>query len=303
MNTQAGTTATYAEMVQRTVDYADAAKDVNPDALIFGPVNYGWQGMVRFQDAADASNRDFLEFYLAADGAPRRPRPAGALVDVLDVHWYPEAQGNARHVTRITEDNTDAGGGRRAQAGAAQALGPDIHRDELDHAVLLGRAHPAAAAPQGEDRRANYPGTKLAITEYNYGGANHISGGIAQADVLGIFGREGLFAANAVAAGRRTTTSSTARFEMFRNYDGANGSFGDTSIRATNSDVANASVYASVDAGNAGRMVIVAHQQGRHRADRGHRRHPHRAVQHRAGVRADQRQLGAAAARRTSTSR
>jgi O-glycosyl hydrolase len=44
---------------------------------------------------------------------------------------------------------------------------------------------------------------------------------------------------------------------MFRNYDGANGSFGDTSIRATNTDVANASVYASVNAGDAARMVIV----------------------------------------------
>jgi hypothetical protein len=41
----------------------------------------------------------------------------------------------------------------------------------------------------------NYPGTKLAITEYNYNGGTNISGGIAQADALGIFGREGLFAA------------------------------------------------------------------------------------------------------------
>jgi len=45
---------------------------------------------------------------------------------------------------------------------------------------------------------------------------------------------------------------------MFRNYDGTNGSFGDTSIRASTSDVATATVYASVNAGNANRMVIVA---------------------------------------------
>lgn len=44
---------------------------------------------------------------------------------------------------------------------------------------------------------------------------------------------------------------------MFRDYDGSNGSFGNTSIRATNSDVANASVYASIDAGVPNRMVIV----------------------------------------------
>jgi hypothetical protein len=38
----------------------------------------------------------------------------------------------------------------------------------------------------------NYPGTKTAITEYNWGALNDITGAIAQADLLGIFGREGL---------------------------------------------------------------------------------------------------------------
>ena len=38
----------------------------------------------------------------------------------------------------------------------------------------------------------NYPGTKTAITEYNWGGQEHINGALAQADILGIFGREGL---------------------------------------------------------------------------------------------------------------
>ena len=43
---QAGRNATYAEIVQRSIDYADAAKDVNPKSKVFGPVNYGWQGFV-----------------------------------------------------------------------------------------------------------------------------------------------------------------------------------------------------------------------------------------------------------------
>ena len=37
-----------------------------------------------------------------------------------------------------------------------------------------------------------YPGTKLAITEYNWGGLDDINGSLAQADILGIFGRERL---------------------------------------------------------------------------------------------------------------
>ena len=38
----------------------------------------------------------------------------------------------------------------------------------------------------------NYPGTKIGITEYNWGAEPSINGATAQADILGIFGREGL---------------------------------------------------------------------------------------------------------------
>ena len=38
----------------------------------------------------------------------------------------------------------------------------------------------------------DYPGTKTAITEYNWGGQEHINGALAQADILGIFGAYGL---------------------------------------------------------------------------------------------------------------
>ena len=37
-----------------------------------------------------------------------------------------------------------------------------------------------------------YPGTKIGITEYNWGAEGYINGATAQADILGIFGREGL---------------------------------------------------------------------------------------------------------------
>jgi hypothetical protein len=255
--TQAGLNATYAEMVQRTVDYADAAKDVVPAAQIFGPVNYGWQGMVRFQDAADANNRDFLEFYLAQMAAAEGTT-GHRLVDVLDVHWYPEATGlNAMGgQTRVTEDNADTG------AVAARKQAPrslwDPAYTETSWITGCCSGGPLRLIPRLKDKiAANYPNTKLAITEYNYGGPNHISGGIAQADVLGVFGREGLYAAT---LWRLSDSNSfiNGGFESFRNYDGANGSFGDTSIRAMNSDVSTASVYASVNSGNAARMVIVA---------------------------------------------
>jgi hypothetical protein len=38
-----------------------------------------------------------------------------------------------------------------------------------------------------------YPGTKLSISEFSFGASNHISNGIATADTLGIFGKQGVY--------------------------------------------------------------------------------------------------------------
>ena len=49
-----------------------------------------------------------------------------------------------------------------------------------------------------------YPGTQIGITEYNWGAEGHINGATTQADIFGIFGREGLDLADALDdAGRR----------------------------------------------------------------------------------------------------
>ena len=259
VGSQAGSTATYAEMVQRTVDYADAAKDVAPTAQVFGPVNYGWQGMIRFQDAADAAGRDFLNFYLQQMAAAE-VTTGHRLVDVMDVHWYPEARGacvgNPMDGCRITDNNNETAV-VAARIAAPRSLWDSTYVENSWIAQSLGNQAINLLPRLKNKITTNYPGTKLGITEYNYGGANHISGAIAQADVLGIFGREGLYAATLwrLEPGNDFIYGG---FDAFRNYNGTNGSFGDTSIRATNSDPVNTSVYASVDAGNAARMVVVA---------------------------------------------
>ena len=82
------------------------------------------------------------------------------------------------------------------------------------------------------------------------------SGAIAAADVLGIFGRDGVDMATMWPLSSETFTY--AAFEAFRDYDGAGAAFGDTSVQATTTDVPNASVYASLESTDAGRLVIVA---------------------------------------------
>jgi hypothetical protein len=97
----------------------------------------------------------------------------------------------------------------------------------------------------------------LALTEYDNGGGQHIAGTIAQADNLGVFGAHALFAANMWLLAPKEPYS-LAGFRAFRNFDGANHHFGDTSIEATSSNVANVAVYVSTDSGRAGRVVMVA---------------------------------------------
>ena len=260
VTSQAGTKISYAEVVQLSVDYASAAKDVNPAVQILGPVNYGWGGYVDLQGAPDAGGRDFLSFYLQQMSAAGNT--AGhRLLDALDVHWYPEARGvcvgNPMDGCRITDNNTEASV-VAARMAAPRSLWDSTYRESSWIQQSLGNGQGINLLPRLMSKiTANYPGTKLAMTEYNYGGANHISGAIAEADVLGIFGREGLYAATMWPL-ESNNSFIFGGFESFRNYDGANGSFGDTSIRATNSDPVNTSVYASVDTGNAARMVVVA---------------------------------------------
>ena len=73
---------------------------------------------------------------------------------------------------------------------------------------------------------------KLSLSEYKYGGGADISGGVAEADALGIFGQQGLFAANWWDDGSSAVYVNSA-FNMYLNYDGRGHKFGNTSIAAS----------------------------------------------------------------------
>ena len=243
---------TYAELLERTVAYASGIKNAAPEALVFGPVSYGWTGFNSLQDAADASGRNFLDFYLdslreAETRAHRR------LVDVLDLHWYPEARGGG---ARVIEDND----GPRVAAARVQAPRSlwDPSYVETSWISQDARAGAIRLIPRMKEKiAAHYPGTRLAITEYNFGGGGHISGALAQADALGVFGREGVFAAAMWSMNAGTRFLDPA-FAAFTDYDGSGGRFGNTSVEASSSDDAKTSIYASVDEGREDRMVLVA---------------------------------------------
>ena len=242
---------TYAELLSKSIDYASMVKRVAPSAQVFGFVSYGFNGFVSLQNAQDASGRDFTDFFL--DGVRTAGQAAGKrLVDVLDLHWYPEAQGGGVRV--IGESTAAAVVAARVQS--PRSLWDPTYVETSWVASYMGN-QPIKLIPSMQSKiAAHYPGTKLAFTEYYFGGGAHISGAVAQADALGVFGREGVFAA------MLWPMSSDIRFidagyRMFRNFDGAGSNFGETSVRAASSDLTSVTTYASLDSVNAGRVVMV----------------------------------------------
>ena len=241
---------TYADIIRIDAEYANAIKDVAPKALVFGPASYGWGGMTNFQGAPDAKGRDFLEFYLsemknAEQSAGRR------ILDVLDLHWYTEAYANKKRITE--EDTSPESVAVRVQS--TRGLWDPSYDEPSWIAKSLG-GKPVMFIPRIMEKiKKCYPGTKLAITEYNYGGSKHISGGIAEADALGIFGREDIFAAS-IWGGTDKGSFNNGAFDAFRNFDGNGGHFGDLCLAATTSDVTKVAFYASKDS-KSGQVVLV----------------------------------------------
>jgi hypothetical protein len=244
--------------IAKTISLAKALKDQFPDLVIFGPVHFGFGGIYNWQgelSATPTGSNWFPDKYLpaikTASAAYGKP-----LVDVYDFHWYSEAKDDSGHrVTTLTSATlTDAQAQAIVQSPRSLwdttytesswitgALGGPIY--------ILGRLQSRIAAEN--------PGMKLSITEYNNGGSQHIAGAIAQADNLGIFGAQGLFAANLWPL-NSDEPYILAGFRAFRNFDGAHSSFGDTAVQATSSNPQNVAVYASTDSTKPGRVIFVA---------------------------------------------
>ncbi len=241
----------YVELVTRNITFATMIKSVAPSAEVCGPASYGWGGYVDLQSAPDAAGKgEFLDYYLskvhqAATTAGHR------LVDYLDLHWYPEATGGGQ---RVTGTQTDAATVAARVQAPRSLWDPTYVESSWIESTIANQ--PIALIPRMREKiAANDPGMRLAFTEWNYGAGQDISGAVATADVLGVFGREAVgLATNWPLASNESYTY--AAFRAFRNYDGAGGAFGDTSVQATTSDLPTATIYGSVDAAS-GRPVIV----------------------------------------------
>jgi hypothetical protein len=236
---------TYDELVSRSTSYAAAVKASDPSAATLGPSDWGW--CAYFYSAADPcgpgadrtahGNIDVGRYYLRQMKASAEAHGGQRLLDYFDEHYYPQANGVAL--------NSAGDAARQAlRLRSTRSLWDPTYTDESWIGTDVG-APPIQLIPRFRSWiNADYPGTKLAITEYNFGGLESMNGALAQADALGIFAREGLDLATLWGPPRADQPGAYA-FRMYRNYDGHGGSFGDTWARATSADQDKVAIYAA----------------------------------------------------------
>jgi hypothetical protein len=263
LEVQGATRTTSDNYITKTINLTKALKDQFPNLVIFGPVHYGFLGIYNWQTelaATPTGTNWFTDKYLQAlkTASATYGKP---LVDVYDFHWYPEDYDSSS--TRIINLSSTSLSDAQMQliVQSPRNLWDTTFTDPGNSNPwvnqTLGNAPINILGRLQAKINSEFPGMKISISEYESGGWNNIAGTIAQADDLGIFGNQGIFAAAFWPPGG-TFSYALAGFRAFRGFDGAKADFGDTSLQATSSNVQNVVVYASTDSTTPGRVVFVA---------------------------------------------
>jgi uncharacterized protein (TIGR03437 family) len=251
---------TYDEVLSLNTTYAAAIKQADPTALISGPVADNWASLFfskkdivsgwssksgnYWSNPVDRNAHNgvpFLSWYLQQMQSYERQNGT-RLLDILDMHAYYEPS------------VLDSG----AESAAIDALRLDSTREFWDPTYVVNGDYwivdpdnnGAPIAPQLIPRlrqivAQNYPGTKIAISEYNWTGLTTLNGALTQAELLGVFGREQLDMATLWGPPSPTDPGAFA-FQIYRNYDGMGGTFGDTSVQSVSTDQSRLSVFGAL---------------------------------------------------------
>jgi PKD repeat protein len=254
---------TYDEMRDRTYQYAAALKTSDSSAKTLGPVLWGW--CAYFFSAVDecgAKNSDynahsqtyFVPWYLQQMKA-YEDQYGVRILDYLDLHNYPAA-------SNVSLSPGCSPVVQALRLRSTRSLWDTTYVDESWIASMGFDGGIVKLIPRMKAWvNANYPGTKLAITEYNWGGLDSINGALAQADVLGIFGREGLDLATIWGPPDSSQPGAFA-FRIYRNYDGTGHGFGETGVQASSADQGKLSVYAARRSLDSALTVVVINKTG-----------------------------------------
>ncbi|RYE14007.1 MAG: hypothetical protein EOP51_28870, partial [Sphingobacteriales bacterium] len=242
-------------LLDNSVELSARIKQMDPTAEVYGPASWGVSEFESLQDAPDWGDvrgdyATFIDYYLAK---MKERGGSTRLLDVLDVHWYPQGRNDGLSPFNNSSDYATSA----ARMEMTRSLWDSTYRENTWIGTDSWKVDQFLPFIPKMNKHINsyYPGTKLAITEYSYMGTGHPSGGIAQADALGIFGKQGLYLATYWGG---VIDYVKAGFDIYCNYDGNGGKFGDISVSSVTSDIDNSSVHASIESADESRTHIIA---------------------------------------------
>ncbi len=262
---------TYQEMYDKIVAYASVIRAADPAAKIVGPEEWSWWAM--FASGLDqangfsAANSDYNTHnqtyyypWLLQQLHAYQQQTGTQLLDVLSVHCYNGAPGG----------NDDSLSGQQYRNRETRILWDPTFQDPSWYGDIGINGRVISWIPTLKAMVSQYdPGLQIGCTEYNWGDEPNLNGATTQADVLGIYGREGFDLATRWTVATNTSTSPTTYYvtylasQIYRNYDGANSTFGDTSVEASVANPDNLSAFASVrDSDGALTAMVINKQQG-----------------------------------------
>ena len=251
---------TYDELWERTVQYAEAIRRADPTAKIAGYCSWGWLDL--FYSAADSGSDSFrtqadskahggepMAVWFLKNCADYRRKTGKPLLDVFDVHWYPQGQSGGQGVYQ--------GKGVDPQLCALRLRSTaDLWDEQYQQESWIKDAAPGKAVALIPRIRnwidKHNPGMEISLGEYNFGGADNISGALAQTDVLGIFGREKL---NLAFLWHTPEGTQELGWQILRDYDGKQSRFGDRAL-AAKSNQSNLAVYAALRSSDQALTVV-----------------------------------------------
>ncbi|HKE46503.1 MAG TPA: glycoside hydrolase family 44 protein [Rhodanobacteraceae bacterium] len=253
---------TYDETWANAASYGGMIKQQDPSAAVTGPVTWGYCDLFgsAADDCLDGPDRQahggvpFVAWYIGQVCA--NPLAGGVhVVDYVDLHYYPQGQNVA-----LSDDDSPATAARRLRS-LRELYDPnwvseswiadlgDTNANHYDKPDLIPRVR--AWIDQ------YCPGMKLAITEYNWGNDGTTSGAVAQAELFGIFAREGVDMATRWVAPDANTRVERA-YTLLRNYDGAGSKVEGSSVAATSANVDQLGAYGFTGAGRT--MVLLTNK-------------------------------------------
>ncbi len=241
--------ATANELIDKAIELGTVVKGIDPNAEIFGGVFWGMLPCIMAGGTSDwdeikGSYDWYVDYYLERM-ADVEKETGQRVLDVFDVHYY--AQDCA------TDD---------AKLQAARSL---YDPDYVENSWLQpwnGQYFPFLTRLQ-ESIAKYYPGTKLAVTEYNLADiANEkvtgksVIAAIAETEALGAFAMNDVYLATYWGTLPDCPYVESA-INLYTNYDGKGASFGNTLVESSTEDLSKAASFAAIDGKDDSEVTVV----------------------------------------------